>query len=79
LPSQQEIADAAADEVGFVTMLVQPIKHLQSIWIDLTARDWMLCARDQNRLDHGWIVPNRADSAGRTAVLESVVAMGSDT
>jgi hypothetical protein len=53
-------------------MLVQPVKNLQSVWINLTARDWMLCARDQDGIHHGWIVPNRPDPTGQMPVLESV-------
>jgi hypothetical protein len=51
---------------------VQPVKNLQSVWINLTARDWMLCARDQDGIHHGWIVPNRPDPTGQMPVLESV-------
>ena len=34
-PAEQEVADAAADEVGDVIVLVQPVEHLQRVGVDL--------------------------------------------
>ena len=51
--AEQEIADAAADEVGDVIGLPQAIEDLQGIRVDVAARERVLGARDHPGLDHG--------------------------
>ena len=50
--AEQQVADAAADEVGDVVVLVQPVQHLQRVGVDLLARDRVLRARHDDRLAH---------------------------
>ena len=51
--AEQQIAHAAADEVGDVIGLAQPVEDLQGIGVDVAARERVLCARDDPGLDHG--------------------------
>ena len=41
-PAEQQVADAAADEVGDVVVLVQPVQHLERVGVDLLPRDRVL-------------------------------------
>ena len=51
-PAEQQIADAAADEIGDVIELAQPVENLERIGIDVAARDRVLGARNDPRDDH---------------------------
>jgi hypothetical protein len=44
--AQQEIADAAADEVGQVIELPEPTENFEGVWIDVLARERVLRAWD---------------------------------
>ena len=46
---EQQVADAAADEVGDVVVLMEPVEHLQRVGVDLAARDRVLGARHDDR------------------------------
>ncbi len=50
--AEQQVADAAADEVGDVVGLAQPVEHLERVGIDVAARERVLGARDDPRLSH---------------------------
>ena len=50
--SEQQIADAPSDEVCHEVVLVQPIKDLQRVWIDVAAGDRVLSPRDDGRFHH---------------------------
>ena len=50
--AEQQVADAAADQIRDVVELPQAIEHLQRVGIDVAARDRMLRARDDPRFDH---------------------------
>ena len=50
--AEQQIADAAADQVGDVVALPQPVEDFQGVRIDVAARERVLGARDDPRLDH---------------------------
>jgi hypothetical protein len=49
MATEQEVADAAADEVAGEVVLVQPIQHLQGVRVDLLAGDGVLRARHDHR------------------------------
>ena len=51
--AEQQVADAAADQIRDVIVLAKAIEDLQRVRIDVAARDWMLGARDDPRCDHG--------------------------
>ena len=51
-PAEQQIADAAADQVGDVIALPQPVEDLEGVGIDHGARDRMLGARNDPRFGH---------------------------
>ena len=50
---EQQVADAAADEVGLVAGPRQPVEDLQRVRIDLPARDRVLAARPDARRVRG--------------------------
>jgi hypothetical protein len=50
--AEEQVADAAAHEVGHVIVLPQTVEHLQCIRIDIAARDRVLFASDDPRGDH---------------------------
>ncbi len=50
--AEEQVADAAAHEVGHVMVLPQTVEHLQCIRIDIAARDRVLFASDDTRGDH---------------------------
>ena len=50
--AEQQVADAAADEIGDVVELAQPVENLQRVRIDVAARERVLGARDDPRFDH---------------------------
>ena len=39
---QQQVTDTTADQVGFVTVAVQPVEHLEGVLVDLAAGDLVL-------------------------------------
>ena len=41
-PAEQQVADAAADEIGGVIVLVQPVQDLEGVGIDVATRDRVL-------------------------------------
>ncbi len=49
---QQEIADAPADQIRDVVMLVEPVKNFEGAGIDVSARDRVGRTRDDGRLRH---------------------------
>jgi hypothetical protein len=51
-PSQNQIAHAAAHEIGDVVVLTQTVEHLQSIRIDVLAGNRVFLARHDPRHDH---------------------------
>jgi hypothetical protein len=59
MPAEQQIANAAADQVRGVVELTQPVEDLECIGIDVAARDRMFLARNDPRFDHEGIVPSR--------------------
>lgn len=50
--SQEEIPDTAPDEVGDVVELLQPVENFQCIGVDISARDRVVGALDDDRLWH---------------------------
>src|SRR5581483_837519 len=52
MTAEEEVADAAADEVGDVIALPEPIEDFQRVRIDVTPRDRMLITRYHPRFDH---------------------------
>ena len=50
--AEQQVAHAAADEVGDVIELAQAVENLQRVGVDVAARDRVLGARDDPRFDH---------------------------
>ena len=52
--ADEQVANAAADEIGDVVELPQPIENLERVGIDVAPRDRVLCARDDPRLGHRW-------------------------
>ena len=58
--AEQQVAHAAADEVGGVVELLQPIQHFERVRIDVPPRNRVLRPRDDHRLWHPTsIVPRR--------------------
>src|SRR6185503_11812962 len=51
-PAQKQVADAAADEVGDVIGLAEPVEHFEGVGIDVAARERVLGARNDPRLSH---------------------------
>ena len=51
-PRQQQVPDAAADQIGDVIELSQAIENLQRVRVDVAARDRVLGARNDARLSH---------------------------
>ncbi len=51
-PAEQQIAHAAADEVGDVFVLVQPVEDFQRVGVDLAAGERVLRARDDDGFGH---------------------------
>ena len=49
---EHQVADAAADQIGDVTVLLQAMKDAKRVRIDVPARDRMICARDDDRFGH---------------------------
>ena len=49
---QEQVADAAAHEIGDVIVLPQAIENLQRVRVDVAARDRVLGARNDPRLSH---------------------------
>jgi len=45
-PSEQQIADAAADKVSDVVVLTEAIEDFECVWINVAARDRVLGARN---------------------------------
>jgi hypothetical protein len=64
--AEQQIANAAAHEVGDVLVLMEAVQHLERVRIDLAARDRVLGSRHDNRFHHGRIVTNGIAAAGRS-------------
>ena len=50
--AEQQVADAAADEIGGVLALPQAVENLQRVRIDVAAGDRVLLARNDPRFDH---------------------------
>ena len=50
--AEQQVAHAAADEVGDVIGLPQAVEHLQRVGVDVAARKRVLGARNDPGLDH---------------------------
>src|SRR5207249_12148491 len=50
--AEEQIAHAAADQIGDVLELTQPVQHLERVRIDVAPRDRVLGARNDPRLDH---------------------------
>jgi hypothetical protein len=73
----EEIADAAANEIGLVMMLVQPVENLQRVRVDLPARDRMFRARYQEGFHRRRLYQIVQFNRPRLAVLESLVSMRS--
>ena len=46
---QQQIAHAAADQIGFVALAGQAVHHLESMLVNILARNAVLSARQNNR------------------------------
>ena len=53
LAAEHQVAHAAANEIGDVVMLLQPMEDAQRVRIDVPARDRMSLARDDKRFRHG--------------------------
>ncbi len=53
-PADEQVANAAADQIGDVVELPQPVENLEGVGIDVAPRDRVLCARDDPRLGHRW-------------------------
>ena len=51
-PTQQQVADASANEIGGVVRLVQARQHLHGIGVDRTDRDGMCSSRDDDGPGH---------------------------
>ena len=51
--AEQQVADAAADQIGDVVVLLQPIQDPQRVRIDVPARDRVSLARDDHGAGHG--------------------------
>jgi hypothetical protein len=49
---EEQVADAAANQIGHVIVLVQPVQHLQRVGVDLLPRDLMFPTRHDHRLAH---------------------------
>ena len=52
LAAEQQVADAAADEVRGVVELLQAVQNLERVRIDVPARNRVFRARDDHRLRH---------------------------
>ena len=52
-PPEQEVANAATDEVGDIVVLMKPVQNSEGVWVDLGSRDGVLGARHDDRLGHG--------------------------
>jgi hypothetical protein len=50
--AEEQVADAAADQIRDVIALMEPIEDLQRIGIDLLPRNRMRVPRDDDRLTH---------------------------
>ena len=50
--AEQQVPDAAADEVGDVVELPQPVEDFEGVWIDVLARERVLRAWDDPGRDH---------------------------
>ena len=50
--SEQQVADAAADQIGDVVVLVQPVQDFERAGIDVAARDRVRGPRNDGRLHH---------------------------
>src|SRR6185369_12867601 len=50
--TQQQIANAAANEVRDVVMLVKPVKNLERVGVDVAARDLVFGSGHNGRLRH---------------------------
>ena len=48
--AQQQVANAAADQVSFVARLVQSIEHLERVFTDIFAGNCMLFTRDHRHM-----------------------------
>ena len=58
--AEQQVAHAAADQVGDVVELAQPVEDLERVGVDVAARDRMCLARDDDRArPSGQIISNR--------------------
>jgi hypothetical protein len=51
-PAKQEIANAAADEIGDVLRFVKSIEDAKSVRVDVSARNTVIRSRDDNGLGH---------------------------
>ena len=51
-PTDEQIANAAADEIGDVVELPQPVENFEGVGIDVAPRDRVLSARNDPRLGH---------------------------
>ncbi len=50
--SEQQVANAAADEIGDVVGLPKAIQHLEGIGVDVAARDGVIGSRNDPRFGH---------------------------
>ena len=51
-PAEDQVADAAADQVRRVIVLVQAVEHAQRVGVDVPARNGVIRARDDDRIGH---------------------------
>ena len=73
---QEEVADAAAHEIGDVIVLPQAIENLQCVRVDVAARDRVLGARDDPRLSHrGHCTKTHGAKRASACVFRSLVGL----
>src|SRR5439155_4993303 len=71
--SEQQVADAAADEISDVVELPEPVEDLERVGINVLARDRMLGARNSPRFWHsGAIVPKASVMRTKHLILQHV-------
>ena len=51
-PPQEQVADAATDEIGGVAQLLEPTHHFQRVGVDVAAGEGMLCTWQDDGLNH---------------------------
>jgi len=79
-PAEQQIANAAADQVRDVMMFVQTVEDLECIGVDVAARDRMIRSRHDGRVRHhpyatiAGVPPSTPLGAGAVVVLTVLLA-----